>query len=71
MTVVELVSVASGSLLSRVTLGDDGTITYEGGPSARSAVMRQMRATGASETDAIRALRADGWSNGYAMVKRD
>lgn len=71
MTVVTIVSVATGQPVSRVTLADDGTVTYEGGASARSAVMRQMRAAAQTEAEAIAAIARDGWSNGYLMAKLD
>ncbi|MFI7113967.1 hypothetical protein ACIBK9_47155 [Nonomuraea sp. NPDC050227] len=69
--VVNIVSVRDGQLVSRATLADDGTVTYQG-DAARSAVRRWLLANrGRTEADAIRALAVDGWSNGYLMVQRD
>ncbi len=69
MTVMRIVSVATGKLVSSATLADDGTVTYEG-DSARSAVARWLREhPDASEADAVEALKVDGWSNGYIMVE--
>lgn len=71
MTVVNIVTVQGGKLVSRATLSDDGTVTYVG-DAARSAVRRWLHAhPGRGEADAVRALAAAGWSNGYLMVKRD
>lgn len=70
MTVIRIVSVRTGVEVSRAVLADDGTVSYEGGDSARSAVLRQMRA-GGTEAEAIETLARDGWSNGYLMVALD
>lgn len=70
-TVVNIVTVQDGQLVSRVTLADDSTVTYVG-DAARSAVRRWLIAhRGRTEADAVEALARDGWSNGYLMVQRD
>lgn len=69
--VVNIVTVRDGQLVSRVTLADDGTVSYQG-DAAHSAVKRWLLANrGSSEADAVQALARDGWSNGYLMVERD
>lgn len=71
-TVLRIVSVQSGAEVSRAELADDGTVTYHGGDSARSAVRRWLAHNrGADEPAAVRALAVEGWSNGYLMVKLD
>jgi hypothetical protein len=67
MAVLRIVSVRTGDEVSRAEIAKDGTVTYSGA-AARSAVRRQMAATGQSETAAITSLLKDGWSNGYLMV---
>jgi hypothetical protein len=69
--VVRVVSVRTGAEASRVHLDDNGTVTYSGGESARTAVRNRMRDRGLSEPDAIGSLSRDGWSNGYLMVALD
>ncbi|MFC4587324.1 hypothetical protein [Sphaerisporangium corydalis] len=72
MTVVDIVTVDGGQLVSRAELADDGTVTYTGGSSAASAVRRwRVLNPGASEADAVRAVARGGWSNGYLMVAQD
>ncbi|WP_066360284.1 hypothetical protein [Herbidospora mongoliensis] len=72
MTVMRIVSVATGAETSRATINPDDTVTYTGGDSAASAVLRwRHHNRSASEADAVRALIRDGWSNGYQMVKLD
>ncbi|MBB4700095.1 hypothetical protein [Sphaerisporangium siamense] len=67
--VMDIVTVDGGRLVSRATLADDGTVTYEGGESAASAVRRwRIQHPGKGEADAVRALAREGWSNGYLMV---
>jgi hypothetical protein len=69
MTVLRIVSVRTGQLVSQAVLADDGTVTYENGESAAAAMRSWLRRNpGASDADAVRALARDGWSNGYLMV---
>lgn len=71
-TVMHIVSVETGREVSRATVNPDDTVTYAGGQSAASAVLRWRRANpGKSEADAVRALLEEGWSNGYQMIKLD
>lgn len=67
---IRIVSVRTGQLVSTATVRDDGTVVYEGGESARSAVRAWLRANpDRTEADAVRALAREGWSNGYLMVE--
>lgn len=69
---IRIVSVRTGQLVSTATVRDDGTVVYEGGESARSAVRARLRANpDRAEADAVRALATEGWSNGYLMVELD
>ncbi|MCC5580593.1 hypothetical protein IMZ11_33745 [Microtetraspora sp. AC03309] len=72
MTTMRIVSVRTGDEVSRAELAADGTVTYSGGESAAAAVRAWRRGReGATEADAVRALVAEGWSNGYLMVQLD
>lgn len=68
---VRIVSVRSDREVSRVELGDDGSIVYSGGETARSAVARVMRERDVDEAPAIVLIAAEGWSNGYLMAALD
>lgn len=71
MTVIRIVSVRSGTEVSRAESDDNGVVTYSGGDSAAAAVRSWMRDNGGSEAAAVEGLARDGWSNGYLMVDLD
>ncbi len=72
MTTLRIVSVRTGTEVSRAELGADGTVAYSGGETAAAAVRDWVRRhPGQDEAAAVRALAAEGWSNGYLMVSRD
>ncbi|MGW4663189.1 hypothetical protein [Streptosporangium sandarakinum] len=68
MTVIRIISVRTGTEVSRAVLADDGTVSYGGGESAAYAVRSWIRQHGGTEADAVHGLAREGWSNGYLMV---
>lgn len=67
-TTVRVVIVRSGDEVGRAVL-NGGTVAYMGAAAdvLRPQVRRRVDA-GASESEAIADLAANGWSNGYLMV---
>lgn len=68
MTALLVTAVASGAELDRVTLDDEGRLTYRTG-AARDVFEGRRRVLGDKTTDAEVAKQMTGWSNGYIAVR--
>lgn len=68
---LRIVDVETQREVSRATLADDGTITYDGGESAEGVIRQRARLDGSTPAEAYAVLARDGWSNGYLMVALD
>lgn len=71
MAIVRIVSVRTGTEVSRAESDDEGRVTYYGGDAAAYAVRSWRREHGGTEAQAVTGLARDGWSNGYLMVDID